>query len=229
MKSTARGFGRVDILKMISVIDVKRALYSVFSFLVTLQRKSVLYSAKISESQSLSFKAKSMKIVKLPFLLIFLALIPHLSFAQNEISRERISLQGLQEFGFTANIEGSREVADHESLTPTLIREQAVEQLVQNDLRYVSDEKVESSADLPFLYMHINTLRLENGLIPFSIELRLYQPVKLTLNRDLQTSASTWETGMVGIVSPDRISLINQAAEGVIAEFIEDYNRVNQR
>ena len=87
-----------------------------------------------------------MKIVKLVFLLIFLGLIPLLSFAQNEIGRERISLQGLQEFGFTANIEGSREVADHESLTPSIIRDQAVEQLVQNDLRYVSDEEVESSA-----------------------------------------------------------------------------------
>lgn len=170
-----------------------------------------------------------MKIVKPVILLIFLSWIPLLSFAQNEIGRERISLQGLQEFGFTANIEGSREVADHESLTPSRIREQAVKQLVQNDLRYVSDEEVESSADLPFLYMHINTLQLDNGLIPFSIELRLYQPVKLTLNRDLQTSASTWETGMVGIVSSDRISLINQAAEGVILEFIEDYNRVNRR
>jgi len=170
-----------------------------------------------------------MNILKTTILLFLIGIIPQLIQAQNEIGRERISLQGLQEFGFTANIEGSREVADHESLTPSLIREQAVEQLVQNDLRYVSDEEVESSADLPFLYMHINTLRLDNGLIPFSIELRLYQPVKLTLNRDLQTSASTWETGMVGIVSPDRISLINQAAEGVIAEFIEDYNRVNRR
>lgn len=152
-----------------------------------------------------------------------------MSFAQNEIDRERISLQGLQEFGFTANIEGSREVADHESLTPSIIREQAIEQLVQNDLRFVSDEEVESSADLPFLHMHINTLQLENGLIPFSIELRLYQPVKLTLNRDLQTSASTWETGMVGIVSTDQIDVIKQAAEGVLMEFIEDYNRVNRR
>lgn len=170
-----------------------------------------------------------MKIFKLIFLLTFLGLVPLMSFAQNEIDRERISLQGLQEFGFTANIEGSREVADHESLTPSIIREQAIEQLVQNDLRFVSDEEVESSADLPFLHMHINTLQLENGLIPFSIELRLYQPVKLTLNRDLQTSASTWETGMVGIVSTDQIDVIKQAAEGVLMEFIEDYNRVNRR
>lgn len=154
-------------------------------------------------------------------------LVPITGFAQNEIERSRITLQGLQEFGFTANIEGSRQVVDHDSLTPTVIRQQAINQLVDAGIQFVSDEEVESSADIPFLYMHINTMRLDNGLIPFSINLQLYQPVKLTLNRDLQTSASTWDTGMVGIVSQDRLPLINQAAENVMAEFINDYRRAN--
>ncbi|MCC5906623.1 MAG: hypothetical protein JJU13_10470 [Balneolaceae bacterium] len=159
----------------------------------------------------------------LSLLLILPLLIPVQILAQNEIERERISLQGLQEFGFTANIEGSRDIADSESLTPSVIRQQAVNQLVQADLRYVSDEEVRSSADIPFLYMHINTMQLENGLVPFSIQLRLYQPVILPLNRDLQTSASTWETGLVGIVSFDRLETINQAADGLITDFINDY------
>jgi len=59
-----------------------------------------------------------MNTLKTTILLFLIGIIPQLIQAQNEIGRERISLQGLQEFGFTANIEGSREVADHESLTP---------------------------------------------------------------------------------------------------------------
>jgi hypothetical protein len=159
------------------------------------------------------------------FTLIF-ALPVHLH-AQNEVERERISLQGLQEFGFTANIEGSRDVADSEQLTPTVIRQQSVNQLVEAGIRFVSDEEVRSSADIPFLYMHINTMQLENGLVPFSIQLRLYQPVRLTLNRNMNTSASTWETGMVGIVSYDRLATINRAAEDLIITFIEDYYKAN--
>lgn len=159
--------------------------------------------------------------------LLFLIFCPILLFAQNEIERSRISLQGLQEFGFTANIEGTRQVVDHDSLTPSVIRQQAINQLIEAGLRFVSDEEVESSADIPFLYMHINTMRLENGLVPFSINLQLYQPVKLTLNRDLQTSASTWDTGMVGIVSQDQLPVINQAAENMMSEFIHDYQRAN--
>ena len=159
-----------------------------------------------------------------PFLILFL---PLSVFAQNEIGRSRISLQGIQEFGFTANIEGTQQVVDHDSLTPSVIRQEAINQLVESGLRFVSDEEIESSADIPFLYMHINTMRLDNGLVPFSINLQLYQPVKLSLNRDLQTSASTWDTGMVGIVSQDQLPVINQAAENMIAEFISDYQRAN--
>jgi hypothetical protein len=168
-----------------------------------------------------------MKISAILTVFTILFCIPFHLLAQNEVERERISLRGLQEFGFTANIEGSRNVADSEELTPSVIRQQSVNRLVESGIRYVSDEEVRSSADIPFLYMHINTMQLENGLVPFSIQLRLYQPVKLALNRDLQTSASTWETGMVGIVSYDRLATINRAAEELVQEFIDDYRRSN--
>ena len=149
--------------------------------------------------------------------------------AQNEIERERISLQGLQEFGFSANIEGSRTIAGDPNLTPGIIRQDAVKQLREANLRFVTDDEVRSSADIPFLYMHINAMEMENGLVPFSIQLRLYQPVKLVLNRDLQTSASTWEDGVVGIVSMDRLPLINEAASELVASFLNDYALYNRR
>ena len=155
--------------------------------------------------------------------------IPVALFAQNEIERERISLQGLQEFGFSANIEGSRTIAGDPNLTPGIIRQDAVRQLREANLRFVADDEVRSSADIPFLYMHINAMELENGLVPFSIQLRLYQPVKLVLNRDLQTSASTWEHGVVGIVSLDRLTLINEAASELVTDFINDYAVYNRR
>lgn len=77
--------------------------------------------------------------------------------------------------------------------------------------------------------MHINAMELENGLVPFSIQLRLYQPVRLVLNRDMQTSASTWENGVVGIVSLDRLTLINEAASELVTDFINDYGVYNRR
>jgi len=171
-----------------------------------------------------------MKHTKLLFLILLsIAILPLGVFAQNEIERERISLEGLQEFGFTANIEGSRMITEDETLTPSAIRQGVINQLVEANLRFVADEEVQSSADIPFLYMHINAMEMENGLIPFSIELRLYQPVKLVLNRDMQTAASTWESGMVGLVSHDRLPVINQAAYNLVSTFIDDYQKSNRR
>ncbi|MEX1270676.1 MAG: hypothetical protein WEA56_16805 [Balneolaceae bacterium] len=169
-----------------------------------------------------------MKATRIFLLSIFLTALPVLLFAQNEIERENLSLEGLQQIGFTANLEGSRTVTSDTSLTPSSIRQQAVNQLVQAELQYVSDEEVRSSTDIPFLHMHINMLEMENGLVPFSIELRFYQPVKLILNRDLQTSASTWETGMVGLVSLDRLPVIGEAAGNLVSEFIDDFHQSNQ-
>jgi len=168
-----------------------------------------------------------MKNYALPLLLILFSASELLG--QNEIERQQISLDGLQEFGFTVNIEGSQRVTDDATVTPTNIRQQAINQIVDANLRYVADEEVSSSAEIPFLHMHINMLDLENGLIPFSIELRLYQPVRLILNRDLQTSASTWETGMVGIVSYDQIPTIKRAAENIMVTFLDDYRIINRR
>jgi hypothetical protein len=168
-----------------------------------------------------------MKLTKISLFILFLFLTPSQIIAQNEVERERISLQGLQEFGFTANIEGSRDVADSDDLTPSVIRQQVINRLIDADIRYISDKEIQSSVDIPFLYMHINTMQLENGLVPFSIQLRLYQPVTLPLNRNLHTSASTWETGMVGIVSYDRLELINKSAEDLINSFIDDYRKAN--
>ncbi len=161
--------------------------------------------------------------------LTLIILLPLCLHAQNEVVREQISLEGLQEIGFTANIEGSIEIARNDTLTPTVIRQQTVNQLVGANIRFVQDEEVDSSADIPFLHMHINVMQMENGLIPFSINLRLYQPVKLMLNRDLKTTATTWETGLVGLVSFDQLHVINQAAEGLVVTFIDDFHKSNPR
>jgi hypothetical protein len=45
----------------------------------------------------------------------------------------------------------------------------------------------------------------------------------------LQTAASTWENGMVGLVSHDRLPVIYQAAQNLVTTFIDDYHQSNDR
>lgn len=161
-----------------------------------------------------------------PFLLAVL-LVPINLQAQNEIQRERSSLRGINEVGFTVNLETNITLNEKGEIEVTSIKDAAEQRLSEAGIPLISDAEVESSADIPFLYMHINTMDAGQGLVPFSVSIRFYQPVKLQLNRDQQTSASTWETGMVGIVSYDRMNVIQEAAVDLLGDFINDFKRVN--
>lgn len=160
-------------------------------------------------------------------LLLSLLIVPIALQAQNEIQRERSSLRGINEVGFTVNLETNVTLNEKGEIEVTSIKDAAEQRLSEAGIPLVSDKEVESSADIPFLYMHINTMDAGQGLVPFSVSIRFYQPVKLQLNRDQQTSASTWETGMVGIVSYDRMNVIQEAAVDLLGDFISDFRRVN--
>lgn len=160
-------------------------------------------------------------------LILLMLTLPLVSLAQNEIERERSSLRGINELGFTVNLETNVSLNEKGEIEVTSIKDAARQRLSEGGIPLVSDREIESSADIPFLYMHINTMDAGRGLVPFSVSIRFYQPVKLQLNRDRQTSASTWETGMVGIVSYDRMNIIQESAVNLLGDFIDDFNSVN--
>ena len=165
-----------------------------------------------------------------PYILLTLLLLltPLVSHAQNEIERERSSLRGISELAFTVNLETNVSLNEKGELEVTSIKDAAEERLNEAGIPLVPDREVQSSADIPFLYMHINTMDAGRGLVPFSISLRFYQPVQLVLNRNQQSSASTWETGMVGIVSYDRMHIIQESAVNLLGDFIDAYHSVNR-
>ena len=159
--------------------------------------------------------------------LIVLALYPALVHAQNEVQLELSSLRGIGEMGFSINMEASEALSKREELDILSIRKQVVERLKDEGIPVVSETEARSSADMPLLHMHINTMDAGRGLVPFAISIHFYQPVRLVLNRDMQTTASTWETGMVGIVSLDQLGIIGESAVQSLDAFISDYRDVN--
>lgn len=171
------------------------------------------------------FSTKIFYCFALPVLIVLSAATSAL--AQNEIERERSSLKGIAEMGFTVNLEANVTLNEKGELEITSIKQQALDKLRGANLDIVPDSEIRSSADIPFLYMHINTMDAGRGLVPFSVSIDLYQPAELTLNRDMQTSVSTWQTGMVGIVSYDRMNVIGESAVNLLQDFIDDYNQVN--
>lgn len=160
-------------------------------------------------------------------LVLFLWLSPILAWAQNEVARERSSLQGIQSMGLSVNYEANAPLTEKAEINVPSLQEKGRQALQTGGIRVVPDEEVRKSDQIPLLYLHINAMDAGQGLVPFAINLYFYQPVKLALNQDIQTTASTWESGTVGIVSYDQLQLIDQAAEDLLEEFIHDYNDIN--
>lgn len=153
---------------------------------------------------------------------------PGFAVAQNEIERARHSLRGIQQMGFTVNLETNISLTERGEIEITSMQHMGENVLREGGIRLIPDDKVKRSDQIPFLYMHINTMDAGQGLVPFHITLFFYQPVKLPLNRDIQTTAATWESSTLGIVSYDRLNVISKAAQNTLEEFISDYHRANR-
>ena len=147
--------------------------------------------------------------------------------AQNEVARERNSLRGIQAMGFTVNVESNASIADYSEINVDSLIQMGQRTLKESGISLIPDRKVQRSDEIPFLYLHINSMDAGQGLVPFSLTLYFYQPVKLMLNRDMQTSSITWESGSVGIVSYDKMGMIPDAAQNLIEEFIADFKQIN--
>jgi len=160
-------------------------------------------------------------------LLAVLVCMPGVCFAQTEVEQERSSLRGLDGMGFTVNVEQNTAFADTQLVKIDAVKQKAMQELEAANVNIFDDRKVQRSIRVPLLYMHINVLSTRTGIISFAITVNLYQPVKLVLNQDLETTASTWEDTIVGIATYDKIGVIEQAVVGMIQNFIDDYNKVN--
>lgn len=167
------------------------------------------------------------KIYRQYFFIVFLCLSHTTMLAQNEIARERSSLKGINALGFTVNVEANLPLEEKGEIEVTSLREMGKKMLRNSGISLIPDKDSIRSDEIPFLYLHVNCMDAGQGLVPFSLSLYFYQPVKLTLNRDLQTSAVTWESGSVGILSYDQMNLVSDAAKILIEEFISDYKQIN--
>ncbi|MCW9707069.1 hypothetical protein [Fodinibius salsisoli] len=161
-------------------------------------------------------------------LVVLLWLCPIFLNAQNEVSREINSLKGIQAMGFSVNYEANVSLTQKGEIKITSLQQMGEQALKDGEITLISTEELKQSDQYPLLHMHINAMDVGRGLVPFSINLYFYQPIKLVLNRDLRTTASTWESGTLGIASYDRLQLIPEAAEGLLNEFITDYNNINR-
>ncbi|MBR9917932.1 hypothetical protein GYB29_09675 [bacterium] len=159
-------------------------------------------------------------------LLLSLILMSSALHAQNEVETERHSLIGIKKFGISVEIEkpiGLKEV----TLNPAQIQRKVHESFESLPVTLLSFNELKQSFYNPFFYVHVNIMQAEDGIYPFSIEMRFYQPIKLSLKNDVESMASTWHSGYVGMVSFDRVNEIAGVVVDAAKEFKDEFERLN--
>ncbi len=139
---------------------------------------------------------------------------------------ERHSLIGIKKFGISVEIEkpiGLKEA----TLNPAQIQKEINESFETLPVTLLNFNELKESFYNPFFYVHVNIMQAEDGIYPFSIEMRFYQPIKLSLKNDLESMASTWHSGYVGMVSFDRVNEIAGVVVEATKEFKEEFERLN--
>ena len=159
------------------------------------------------------------------FVLGFLV-IPIDVYGQMETEQSRRSLGGVKGFYLHVDVEGSLGLTQDEALNVRAIRGRVATELRSAGLNVLEPTEVLDQSSSPYLYVHVNMLDVEGGLVPFAINTQFYQQVQIKRQRT-STMACTWDTGLVGLVSYDNLDLIADAAVGSVTNFIDDYHVSN--
>ncbi|WP_456426572.1 hypothetical protein [Rhodocaloribacter sp.] len=161
---------------------------------------------------------------RLRFALILLAaflLVAPEARAQLDAGPARASLRDAGPFFVRVDVEGSPALSTH----PALLR---LTRAVAGRLSEGGAPASEERDGRPYLYVHVNALEMEEGLIPFTVALQFLQTVRLTRERTVPTTGCTWEAATVGLVSSDNVALIAEAALDLVDEFLMDFRAANR-
>ena len=160
--------------------------------------------------------------------LLLLALLPTVAAnAQIDTEASRQALQQIRGFYLHVDVEGSLGLTQDDALNVRTIRSRVKQRLEDAGLNVLENLEGIDQANEPYLYVHVNMLEVERGLVPFAVNTQFYQRVELPRRPRQSLVAATWDTGLVGLVSYDNLDLIADSAVGSVTNFISDYQQVN--
>ncbi len=136
--------------------------------------------------------------------------------AQMDREAQVASLREARQFGIVIDIE-SVLPANRPGLDNTMWRETLASRIHEVSGRRpvtVTDPTREAH-----VYVHVNVMSVGASLVPFSVGVSFIQPGRAGKKSMM---VATWESGLVGLVSPDQLKVILDSAESLIDEFAVD-------
>lgn len=81
----------------------------------------------------------------------------------------------------------------------------------------------------PYLYVNVQTLRLERGAYVWHLEVQLLQRVALDRNPSNTLLAPTWGSSKLGIIGADKLSQLRDDIRDMVDEFINAFLAANAK
>lgn len=159
-------------------------------------------------------------------LCLALLAMPTVALAQMETEQSRRSLRGIKGFYLHVDVEGSVGLTQDDALNVRAIKGRVSTALRDAGLNVLEPTEVIDQSSSPYLYVHVNMMDMDQGLVPFAINTQFYQQVQIKRQRSSMV-ACTWDTGLVGLVSYDNLDMIADAAVSSVTNFIDDYHVSN--
>ncbi len=163
-----------------------------------------------------------------PFMLLLAAFF-HLGTAglqaQQFTSDKKQTLSGIS--AFLLVVEFADDAPEMDGLNRSELEIEIAQRLRRSGIRLMNEAEWSRERGVPYLYVHLNTVRTELGFYSYRIEVKFNQEVQPVRNNGISTMASTWETGLLGLIGVNRIENIRPEIIGMVDEFIQDYQAVN--
>ncbi len=145
--------------------------------------------------------------------------------AQQFTSDKKQSLTGIE--AFLLVVEFAEDSVEMDGLNRSELEVQIAQRLRRSGIRLMNEAEWSRERGVPYLYVYLNTVRSELGFYSYRIEVKFNQEVNPVRNSGISSMASTWETGLLGLIGVNRIENIRPEILSMVDEFIQDYQAVN--
>ena len=141
---------------------------------------------------------------------------------------ERRTLAGLT--GVEVVVEPMDPAAEKDGLTTSTLRTDVELKLRQAGIRVLTSDERLAAPGMPYLYLRVGTIKDEEGLYAYDIDLELKQEVRLTRNPALSLMATTWRVaGWVGTIGSRNLSKVRERVRDTVDQFINAYLAANPK
>jgi hypothetical protein len=120
-----------------------------------------------------------------------------------------------------------------EGFDPDLVQAGVTETQIQTDVEIKLRQagfKVKDKEEMfsPYIYLYINvSSNNKNGIFAVSVHTSLTQEVYLDRDKSIDTLASTWDTGDIGLISRGNVRSLRDTISDQVDRFINDYLKAN--